>query len=411
MGSIPGIRPQLSVYDQVANQLGGGGGGGGGSFSVDVFGQDLGQLTKAAGIVKDALSDISGLENVDVSIQEASPELQWKVDRAKAQTLGVTFADVAATLSSATSGQLSTYFQERGFQYPIYVVAPEADRKHVDELLRLPVVGSEKRGAPVLLGQVATPQIGVGPNEISRINRQRNISVNGRIVDRPESDVQADATAALSKVQLPEGNYWSFGLQQQRRAEEFGGLGLAVVLAIALIYMLLASQFESFIYPLIVLCSVPLCSIGMVLALFITGRNFGLTAFIGLLMLIGIVVKNGILLVDYTNQLRARGIPRDEAILTAGPTRLRPILMTTLAACLGMLPLAIGMGSGSEMYTPLATSVIGGLAASTMLTLFVVPVVYVLFDNLTGGAKRDLARATMVEPSVEAAEKAPARAE
>lgn len=410
LSQIPGIRAQLSVYDQVANQLGGGGGGGGGgNFSVDVFGQDLSQLTMAAGIVKEAMSNIPGLENVDVSIQEAAPELQWKVDRAKAQTLGVTFADVAATLSAATSGQLSTYYQERGFQYPIYVMAPENERKHVDELMRLPVVGSEKRGAPVLLGQVARPEVGVGPNEVSRINRQRNIGVGGRIVDRPESEVQADVTAALSKVELPEGSYWAFGIQQQRRAEEFGGLGLAVALAIALIYMLLASQFESFVYPLIVLCSVPMCAIGMVLALFITGRNFGLTAFIGLLMLIGIVVKNGILLVDYTNQLRARGMPRDEAILTAGPTRLRPILMTTLAACLGMLPLAIGMGSGSEMYTPLATAVIGGLATSTMLTLFIVPVVYVFFDNVTGGAKRDLARATMVEPTIEAAEKSQVR--
>jgi HAE1 family hydrophobic/amphiphilic exporter-1 len=148
----------------------------------------------------------------------------------------------------------------------------------------------------------------------------------------------------------------------------------------------------------------------MVLGLFLTGRAFGLTAFIGLLMLIGIVVKNGILLVDYTNQLRARGMPRDEALLTAGPTRLRPILMTTLAAMLGMLPLALGIGQGSEMYVPLATVVIGGLMTSTMLTLFVVPTVYTYFDDLGRRFRkepRDLSRAHMVEPSVEAAERKP----
>jgi HAE1 family hydrophobic/amphiphilic exporter-1 len=160
------------------------------------------------------------------------------------------------------------------------------------------------------------------------------------------------------------------------------------------------------VYPLIVLCSVPLCAIGLVLALFITGRSFGLTAFIGLLMLIGIVVKNGILLVDYTNQLRSRGMPRDEAILTASPTRLRPILMTTLAAILGMLPLALGIGSGSEMYVPLATAVIGGLMTSTLLTLFIVPTVYTLFDDLSRKLRkdpRDLDRASLIEPSVAAA--------
>jgi HAE1 family hydrophobic/amphiphilic exporter-1 len=201
-------------------------------------------------------------------------------------------------------------------------------------------------------------------------------------MERSESEVEADVAAALSNVSFTTGTYWGLSVRQLQGREEFAGLGLAVVLAIALIYMLLASQFESFVYPLVVLCSVPLCAIGLVLALFITGRDFGLTAFIGLLMLIGIVVKNGILLVDYTNVLRRKGLERTDAILQAGPTRLRPIMMTTCAAILGMMPLAIGLGSGSEMYTPLATAVIGGLATSSLLTLFVVPVVYSLFDDL-----------------------------
>src|SRR5437867_5716094 len=145
-------------------------------------------------------------------------------------------------------------------------------------------------------------------------------------------------------------------------------MGLAVVLAVGLIYMLLASEFASFIHPLTVLLSVPLCAVGVILALFLSGRSFGLTAFIGLLMLVGIVVKNGILLVDYTNVLRGRGIPRNEAVLTAGPTRLRPILMTTLATIFGMLPIAIGFGRGSETQAPMATAVIGGLMTSSMLT-------------------------------------------
>src|SRR5437016_11538464 len=174
--------------------------------------------------------------------------------------------------------------------------------------------------------------------------------------------------------------------------------------------MLLASQFESFVHPLTVLLSVPLSAIGVVLALFLSGRAFGLTAFIGLLMLVGIVVKNGILLIDYTNVLRGRGMNRDEAVLTAGPTRLRPILMTTCAAVFGMMPLAIGLGRGSETQAPMATAVIGGLITSTMLTLFIIPTVYCLFDDLARFFRkdeRDLHPAEIVEPTVEAVEKQP----
>ena len=191
-------------------------------------------------------------------------------------------------------------------------------------------------------------------------------------------------------------------------------MGLAVVLAIALIYMLLASQFESFIHPLTVLLTVPLSGVGVILGLFLTGRTFGLTAFIGLLLLVGIVVKNGILLVDYTNVLRARGLSRDEAVITASPTRLRPILMTSLANIFGMLPLALGLGQGSETQVPMATAVIGGLTTSTLLTLFVIPTVYTLFDDLARrmrGDRRDLDRPLLIEPSPEALERTPAEAE
>ena len=163
---------------------------------------------------------------------------------------------------------------------------------------------------------------------------------------------------------------------------------VAVLLAVALIYMLLASQFESLIHPLTVLTSVPLAASGVILALFLSGRSFGLTAFVGLLLLVGIVVKNGILLVDYTNQLRHRGLPRREALLRAGPTRMRPILMTAGASVLGMLPLAVGMARGSEIQAPMATAIVGGLMASTLLTLLVVPVVYTLLDEVPARLRR-----------------------
>lgn len=394
---IPGARVMVTPLDMVANILGGNNYG----FSVDVYGQDLQQLTILSQQVQQAMSEVPGLENVDLSVQDATPEVQWSVDRAKAQTLGVSFSDVANTISAATSGALATYYQEGGFQYPIYVQVPRNLRQTVETIKNIPVASTGRSGDPILLGQVAVPTYGLGPNQVSRQNRQRVINVGGRIADRPESEIRADVAKALAKVQFPSGYYWMLGVQQLRTDQDYAGLGMSVFLAIALIYMLLATQFESFIYPLIVLTSVPLCAIGLVLALFLTNRSFGLTAFIGLLMLIGIVVKNGILLVDYTNQLRARGIPRDEAILTAGPTRLRPILMTTLAAILGMLPLATGIGHGSEMYVPLATAVIGGLATSTLLTLFVVPTVYTMFDDLGrrfGRHHEDSVQVSIIDP-------------
>jgi HAE1 family hydrophobic/amphiphilic exporter-1 len=425
LGSLAGARIVVQPYDVVTQILS----GGNQNVEVDIYGPDMNALF---GVARDVLAQartIPGMENADTSVQDATPELQFRVDRDKALELGVSYADVANTLNTATNGTLSSYFQEGGYQYPIYVQVPEDQRRTIDQILNLPVAssasagssstgrassggqsgGSTSAGTPtdsyVRLRQVAVPDRALGPNEISRQDSQRYIGVVATAQGRPQSEILADLNKMMSAYKFPPGYYWSFGRSQRQQQEEFSGLGLAVVMAIALIYMLLASQFESFVYPLTILLSVPLSAIGVALALFLTGRSFGLTAFIGLLLLIGIVVKNGILLIDYTNQLRARGLQRDEAVLTAAPTRLRPILMTTCAAILGMLPLALSLGKGSETQAPLATSVIGGLMTSTLLTLFVVPVVYTLFDDLgrrLKNEKRDLAPPTLIPPGPEA---------
>jgi len=391
LNSIPGVRANVTAYDLVTQILT----GGATNVEIDVFGEDPTALMAKANEVLETVRQVPGMDNADLGVQESTPELRWQVDRQKASELGVSFKDIADAIGTATSGSLSSYYQEGGFQYPIYVELPVKSRKTIPELMNIPITPSTRVAAgstgtlkPILLGQVATPVIATGPNELTRIDRRRYVAINARIQDRSESDVQADVAKIMDTVKFDQGQSWAFGTAQQRRDEEFSGLGMSIFLAIALIYMLLATQFESFVYPLIVLTSVPLCAIGVVLALFLSGRSFGLTAFIGLLMLIGIVVKNGILLVDYTNQLRGRGVPRDEAILTASPTRLRPILMTTSAAILGMLPLALGIGSGSEMQAPLATAVVGGLTTSTFLTLFVVPIVYTIFDDMAKRIKK-----------------------
>ncbi len=387
LNRIPGVAARPQQVDLVTQIIS----GGNQNVEVDIFGDDLSQLSQLARQVIAKVKDIPGYGNVDVNWQEAMPEIRWQVDREKAQLLGVSFQDIASTINTATNGKIVSYYQESGFQYSIIVQMPEADRKTVDELKSL-VVKAGAAGTStgeVVLGDVAAPVYALGPSEITRQNRQRYVAVTGVPVGRPAGDIQADIGTALKDFKPPTGYRWDWGTDQQRRAQEFSGMGIAVLLAIALIYMLLASQFESLIHPLTILLSVPLAGCGVVLGLFLTNRSFSLTAFIGVLMLVGIVVKNGILLVDYTNTLRRRGMKREEALLTAGPTRLRPILMTASAAVLGMLPLALALGKGGEIQAPMATAVIGGLMTSTVLTLFVVPVVYSLLDDLTGGRKRE----------------------
>lgn len=386
LGRIPGVNARMNPVDIVTMVMT----GGNQNVQIDIFGDDLGTLSRLAKDVMGRVRGIPGLENVDVNWQEAMPEIQWKVDRQKALQLGVTFSDIANTISTATNGSIASYYQEKGFQYPIMVQMPEGERKTADEMANLVVrtASLASEGQDVLLSQVAKPVYGLGPSEITRLDRQRYIAVTGTPQGRSVGEIQADMQRAIEGVQMPPGFYWDWGTDQKRRAEEFSGMWLAVVLAIGLIYMLLASQFESFIHPLTILLSVPLAGAGVVLALFLTGHAFGLTAFIGVLMLVGIVVKNGILLVDYTNQLRSRGMMREEALLIAGPTRLRPILMTASAAALGMLPLALGLGKGSEIQAPMATAVIGGLTTSTFLTLFVVPAVYSILDDVAARLRR-----------------------
>ena len=421
LNHIPGANPNITPIDLVTQTLT----GGNTNVEIVIFGESLEELAKQSKIVIEKVRDIRGFQNVDVNWQDATPELQWRVDRDKATSLGLSFQNIAGTINAATNGNIASYYQENGYQYPILVQLPASHRKTVEALLSLPLrpdlagsganltanlaTATPTPTPTIELRQIARADRDTGPSEITRLNRQRYISVTGTPEGRSESEIQDEIRQRMGSVKLPTGYRWDFGSAQKRRAQEFAGMGTAVFLAVALIYMVLASQFESFIHPFTILLSVPLAITGVILALFLSGRAFGLTAFIGVLLLVGIVVKNGILLIDYTNQLRERGRTRDEAVLEASPTRLRPILMTSLAAGFGMIPLALGLGEGSETQAPLATAVVGGLTTSTVLTLFVVPVVYTLFDDLArhlrGGDDKDLARPpAIIEPSVESVE-------
>lgn len=379
---LPGARVQVMPVDMVSNQIT----GRQQDMEIQICGQELDVLWEEANKMIKYLDGTPGLVNLDTNWEEASPEVQFTVDRQKVMQFGLSFETVASTLRTATNGSIASYYQEGGFQYPIQVQFSEQYRKTVPRLLELPIkLGS---GSYITVGQVASAHYDTGPNQITRLNRQRYISVLGNASGRPAGDVQADVVSALQGYSLPDGYYWTEGSSQRQQAQEYGSMRLAIFLAISLIYMLLASQFESLIHPFTVLITVPLAISGVILALFISGTTFGLMAFVGLLMLVGIVVKNGILLVEYTNQLRERGLNMEEALLKAGPTRMRPILMTAGASILGMIPMALGLAAGSELQRPMATAILGGLVTSTVLTLLVVPVVYTYMERLLEWMRR-----------------------
>ncbi|MDP9024578.1 MAG: efflux RND transporter permease subunit, partial [Candidatus Eremiobacteraeota bacterium] len=370
------------------------------SLQVQIYGPDIAKLYALAQYtVIPKLQQIQGLQAPNTNIDNAQPELDVTVDRAKAAQLGLSTSTISNVIDTATAGTIASYMQINGTQYPIIVQLPPDQRRSLQAIqsLSIPVGGNAPsnasisqsnaaatQGAPVTsaglpalpLAEVARIAFATGPSQISRQNKQREIEIDAGVNNIPVGEAVAQATRVMNGVSLPAGYYWQFGQSVTQQNSTFSSLGLIVLLAIVLIYMLLAAQFESILHPLVIMISVPLAAAGVVLALVLTQRAFGLTAFIGVLMLVVIVVKNAILVVEFTNQLRERGYSARDAVLRAAPLRLRPILMTTLASVGGMLPIAIGIEAGSQTQAPLGTVVIGGLLCSTMLSLIVVPTLY-----------------------------------
>jgi HAE1 family hydrophobic/amphiphilic exporter-1 len=384
------------------------------SLQIQLFGPDYRELYRLAQSVIPKLSQIPGLVRPDTNVTPTQPEVDVKIDRRKAAQLGFSTGDIAYQIATATSGTIVSYFQINGIQYPILVELPPAQRRTFENIAGLqlipPAAGSaisaasavgvtlngstpsgtsatvggtlangqrSSESAPTIpLSAVATIQTGAGPSQISRQGKQRRIDINAPVLGAPLGQVIAQAQVIMNSIALPSGYRWQLGPAITQNTDTFRNLALVVLLAIALIYMLLAAQFESYLDPLVIMMSVPLSVIGILGSLLLTHRSFGLTAFIGALMLVGIAVKNAILVVEFTKQLRRSGLDPKEALMHAGPRRLRPILMTTLATMGGMLPLALGLEVGSTTQAPLATVVIGGLLTSTVLSLLVVPTLY-----------------------------------
>jgi HAE1 family hydrophobic/amphiphilic exporter-1 len=376
--AIPGviITTRASGGNQQANRLLGSGDS---RIALEILGDDLQTAQRTAIDVKNVMDKVPEIRNARVGRDEGRPELAVQVDRPKAALFGLSVTGVANSIRTSVGGTQAAQFREGGNEYPIVVRLREADRERVEDLND--VLISTPGGQVLQAKNLMTVKNQAGPTEIARKNQERVI----RVTAEPEgalSDGIDAVKARLSEIRVPPDFNVTFGAEAEEQARAFAQLQMMLILAIVLVYAVMASQYESLRDPFIIMFSVPLAAIGVVLALKLTGTSFSLQAYIGVIMLAGIVVSNAILLVDYTNILRRRDkMPLREAVETAGRVRLRPILMTSIATVLGLVPMSLGIGEGAELQAPLARVVIGGLIASTMITLVFVPTVYTLFEE------------------------------
>ncbi len=368
----------------------------GAPVQIELLGDDFDVLNQAAGEVSARVRTVPGIIDLDTSWRVGRPELQVKVDRLKAASLGVSTGMVAASLRTAIQGSTDTKIRTGGQEYDIRVRLPEAERRSPEDVGD--VLIAAPGGRPIYVKDIANVTLATGPTEIDRKNRQRMVVVSANLSPGYYfGNVQREIIKQLSDLRL-RGVTLRWGGEAEQLGESSGQMGQALLLSVLLVYMLMAGLFEGFLSPLIIMFSLPMAMVGAILGLLVAGKTLSIVSMIGIIMLMGLVTKNAILLVDFTNTLRARGERRREAILQAGPTRLRPILMTTFAMIAGMLPVALGIGRGAEFRSPMAVAVIGGLTWSTLLTLVVIPVVYTLIDDLTAFAGRRRRRGAEVRP-------------
>ena len=367
-----------------------GGAGGGSAISIKVSGRELEELVNIAKEVEDSIKGVDGIRQVKNSLSQGRPEAQVYVNRDKASYYGLGTYQVSSALRMAVEGRVSTRYKVDGKEIDVRVQLPKEDRNSYDTLKNIKI--NTPMGTEVTLSDIAEIKIEQGPTVINRESQERYVSVTADVFGRDVGSVSKDVENKITAITPPAGYSIEMGGQQKEIVEAFSSLALALILSVILVYMVMAAQFESLLHPFTIMFSVPVAYSGSAFALFITRRALSVPAFIGVIMLAGIVVNNAIVLVDYINILRKSGMSMKDAILKAGPTRLRPILMTTLTTLLGLLPLALGIGEGAELQAPLATVVIGGLLTSTLLTLVIVPVIYTLFDDLAKKIKSKIYR-------------------
>jgi len=370
---FPGATVKILVQDQGAQMM-----GTGKPVSIEIYGENDQVAASLANTIEDGLKTIPGVANIQISRRDGNPEMGVILDRDKASLMGVNMYTAGNTVRTAFNGVIVSKFRENGKEYDIFVRLDPRYRQDLNQLLdlRIPTV----TGRMIALGNIATLRQHQGPIAIERKNQQRIVTVDADLVGRDLGSVSEDIDNLIKTVQVPDGFQILNGGSRQDQQESFGLLMLAMILGVFLVYFVMAAQFESLRDPFIILFTIPFAMLGALWGFVISGQTLSMLSFVGLIMLVGIVVNNGIVLVDFTNLLRHRGLGVIEAVIEGGTSRLRPVLMTTVTTICGMIPLAMSTGEGSEMWVAMATVIIGGLTVSTFITLFFVPVMYTFFE-------------------------------
>jgi HAE1 family hydrophobic/amphiphilic exporter-1 len=351
-----------------------------------VMGSDLDSAMKYAEGAKAVLAKIKGAAELKLSVENGSPEINVKVDRDKMAALGLTLQTVGATMQTAFSGNTDGKFRKGEYEYDINIRYQTFNRKNIDDVRNLIFVNTA--GKQIKLSQFASITNGSGPSQLERRDKSTSVSVKAQSIGRPTGTIVAEFQQQLlaleksGKLKKPIGVNYVWAGDAENQSDGFGTLGIALLASVILVYLIMVALYDSFVYPFVVMFSIPLSVIGALLALALTNNAINIFTILGMIMLIGLVAKNAIILVDFTNQMRSEGKPTHEALVLANHARLRPILMTTIAMVIGMMPIALASGAGAEWKNGLAWVIIGGLLSSLFLTLIFVPVMYQLFDRL-----------------------------
>ncbi|MDL2314720.1 efflux RND transporter permease subunit, partial [Bacteroidales bacterium OttesenSCG-928-C19] len=371
------VIPEIYRYEVNAGGSRGGGMTGGSTVDVEILGYDFATTDRLSQQVKELMAKNDGLRDIKISREDYAPQLQIVFDRDKLAMHGLNMATVANFARNRINGLLMSMFRDNGEEYDIYVRYDPEYRVSIEDINDIIIYNNAGKGIKLSeLGQVVET---FAPPAIEHLNRERVIKVTGTVYGSDLGTVVANLKKGLKDIDFPLDVAYKIGGSYEDQQDSFGDLGLLLVLVIILVYIVMAAQFESLKDPFIIMLSLPFAFTGVFIALWLTGKPLSMLALIGAIMLVGIVVKNGIVLIDYINLNRERGMSVFKAVITGGKSRLRPVLMTTMTTILGMFPMALALGEGSELWQPMGIAIIGGLTISTLLTLIVIPVVYSLF--------------------------------
>ena len=367
--NIPDV--ELDISEQTGMQ---GGGGNQKPVNIKLRGDDLDVLEEYSQIAMDSIRDVEGLRELEDSFEEGRPELLIQIDRSLASQFGLNVSKVANTVRNAVSGSVRSRYEVAGDEYNIRVQLEEDQIASYSDVSNLNIISPS--GEQVSLNRISDLVLSEGPEEILRSDQERYAEISADLFQRDLGSVMNDIRARLSELELPEGYLFSYEGEFEDLQSSFSNLAFAFAVAIILVYMVMASQFESLIHPFIIMFTIPMALIGVLLGLFISGSVISVSSLIGLITLAGIVVNNAIVMVDYINTLRRRGKDKIEAIITGGVVRFRPIMMTALTTILGLTPIALGIGEGAELSQPIGVVIVSGLSFATILTLFIIPIFY-----------------------------------